>query len=152
MEVNCLQKITSPEGFLTFETKLSPSKSPYDSSASIDQDTSLFLHGRNLGKISLNYNIRTKKAYVKELRIAERYRNNGLGTKLLQEVSKDLEALGCKEVELFALTDQETQKDLPKLTRFYQKCGFQPDPKNTFFTAGLTMRKTLTKRKHYEKN
>ncbi|MDZ4124151.1 MAG: GNAT family N-acetyltransferase, partial [Hydrogenophaga sp.] len=114
--------------------------------------TSLFLHGRRLGKLSLNYNIRTKKAYVRDIRIEEQYRNNGLGTKLLQEVSKDLGVLGCTEVELLALTDQKNQKDLPRLTRFYQKCGFLPDPKNTFFTAGLTMRKTLTKRKQYEKN
>ncbi len=141
-----------PEEFFCFEKNLEPTKNPYDSSAGVTQKTSLIKHGRKIGQTSVSYNIRTKKAYVAEVSVIEKYRNKGWGTKLLEEVSKDLESYGCEEVELLVLTDQDNQKDLPRFTTFYTRCGFKPDPQNTFLRDGLTMRKTLQKqRKHYEK-
>lgn len=63
------------------------------------------------------YSSHYKIGYIDTLWIAEDYRNNGLGKRLLNQVENDLSDYGCQIVRLETYDFQGPA--------FYEKCGYQ---------------------------
>ena len=73
----------------------------------------------------------TRSLYLKELYVADRYRNQGVGRRLIDELIQVAGKTGCSRVEW------TTDTDNPGAQRFYAELGFPPHPSKIFFR--LTM-------------
>lgn len=69
----------------------------------------------------------TRSLYLKELYVADRYRNQGIGRRLMGQLIQTVEKAGCTRVEWTTDTDNPGAQD------FYDELGFSPHESKIFY-------------------
>lgn len=102
------------------------------------QDTLLFneemiettLPFSHIGAASFSFSKSTTIGFLSSLKITWNSRRKGYGTRFLSRICTQLEQLGCTKVSLNAAPVR--RELIEKLIAFYQRAGFQLDPKDLY--------------------